>query len=259
MAEAAREEVCEFGPGALEREAAVVTEQALLEHARRGGPAPGRRRERQQPVGAVHDEPPEQLDAQRRAEGAPRRPAEDEGGVRRARGPLRLAAPRGGRGTTSAAGVLLPHLALDLGRPAHWRVLEDHALALGARGEAFDAAKLRYGRVVIMTDADVDGAHIRALLLTFFYRYRRELVSGGHVFVACPPLYKVGGGARPAYCWSEAELAALLLVCRLVYPLPYALDVDLACARALRRRPARPSHLDFHPARHRHLRGAARR
>ena len=84
------------------------------------------------------------------------------------------------------------------------------ALGLGARGEAFDAAKLRYGRVVIMTDADVDGAHIRALLLTFFYRYRRELVSGGHVFVACPPLYKVGGGARPAYCWSEAELAAEL-------------------------------------------------
>ena len=83
-------------------------------------------------------------------------------------------------------------------------------LGLGARGEAFDAAKLRYGRVVIMTDADVDGAHIRALLLTFFYRYRRELVSGGHVFVACPPLYKVGGGARPAYCWSEAELAAEL-------------------------------------------------
>ena len=84
------------------------------------------------------------------------------------------------------------------------------ALGLGARGEAFDAAKLRYGRVVIMTDADVDGAHIRALLLTFFYRYRRELVSGGHAFVACPPLYKVGGGARPAYCWSEAELAAEL-------------------------------------------------
>ena len=68
-----------------------------------------------------------------------------------------------------------------------------------ARGEAFDAAKLRYGRVVIMTDADVDGAHIRALLLTFFYRYRRELVAGGHVYVACPPLFRVGAGARASY------------------------------------------------------------
>ena len=82
------------------------------------------------------------------------------------------------------------------------------ALGLGARGEAFDAAKLRYGRVVIMTDADVDGAHIRALLLTFFYRYRRELVAGGHVYVACPPLFRVGAGARASYCWSEEELAA---------------------------------------------------
>ena len=84
------------------------------------------------------------------------------------------------------------------------------ALGLGLKGDEFDESALRYSKIVILTDADVDGAHIRALLLTFFYRYRRELVSGGHVFVACPPLYKVGGGARPAYCWSEAELAAEL-------------------------------------------------
>lgn len=80
------------------------------------------------------------------------------------------------------------------------------ALGLGIKGEEFNPEQLRYHRVVIMTDADVDGAHIRTLLLTFFYRYQRDLVDQGYIYIACPPLYKLERGKRHYYCYSDREL-----------------------------------------------------
>ncbi|MBD1807699.1 DNA topoisomerase (ATP-hydrolyzing) subunit B [Microcoleus sp. FACHB-SPT15] len=84
------------------------------------------------------------------------------------------------------------------------------ALGLGIKGEEFDASGLRYHRIVIMTDADVDGAHIRTLLLTFFYRYQRALVDQGYIYIACPPLYKVERGRNHYYCYSDREMTNLV-------------------------------------------------
>jgi DNA gyrase subunit B len=85
------------------------------------------------------------------------------------------------------------------------------ALGTGIGPEEFDVSKLRYHKVILMTDADVDGAHIRTLLLTFFFRHMVQVIEAGHLFIAQPPLFKIKKGRAEQYAMSEGELEAFLL------------------------------------------------
>ena len=77
-------------------------------------------------------------------------------------------------------------------------------------GESFNVAGLRYGRVVVMTDADVDGSHIRTLLLTFFFRYMQPLIEEGHLYIAQPPLYRITYRGKIQYAYTENEKEKIL-------------------------------------------------
>ena len=110
---------------------------------------------------------------------------------------------------------------LNVEKAMHHKIFENEEIkniytALGVRvgteedSKALDVSKLRYHKVIIMCDADVDGSHIETLILTFFFRHMKELVEGGNIYIATPPLYQVKKGSKSTYCWDDESRDAAI-------------------------------------------------
>jgi DNA gyrase subunit B len=122
---------------------------------------------------------------------------------------------KNGRDAFTQAILPLRGKILNIEKAAETRIeknaeIENMIQAIGAGyGEQFDVTRIKYHKIIIMTDADVDGSHIRILLLTFFYRFMKPLVEGGYIYIAQPPLYKLTYQGHDYYCFKEEELQPL--------------------------------------------------
>jgi DNA gyrase subunit B len=115
-----------------------------------------------------------------------------------------------------------------LDRILNYEGIKNMVIAFGTGiGNQYDVTKLRYHKIILMTDADVDGAHITTLLLTFFYRYMKDLIEQGYVYMACPPLYRIAYGKKVEYVYSDAEKEVLLKSIQAEYGITTVKEVDI--------------------------------